>query len=750
MYNLPTSIEEELNRIFSKDEDIIFSNSFDDISIANNSNTRISKKYFRSGIEKFQLLDYQNSIIEFNKSIECQPESAILYITRGFAKMHTEDYLGAIDDFKVAQSLNSLNTELHYLNGKAKLLLSQQLKDGGYSGTKVVEVVINSSHFKYNRNRDESVKIINESILDFTKALEFDPFDSELYSYRGIAKFTKLDYNGAKLDLLKAIELNNQDINSLNILGLIEYSLNRIDEALRYFKQVYSLEPFTYESTVNLASIYYNTFEDYNMTNFYLASTIYNQDDADLSFLLDFILDFYSKFNSPLILRKLIKRHPNIESMLSYRNLIDGSLKMYSNIFEVIDYLTFEKSIRSNVEVNSLCIGVLSYYLNDPITSNNLFNELAVLYMPDSLMVHYYRVISYPTINEDDVEKILETAYEKASDIVDSNGFEIEKNQLYYCGMIFYLANDYDQALFCFNQLLDFLPSICMKIRILNDYEEYEDLSMKERIQERNKLIDDLLTYERNNKGILQLLDIPDFKLDKVSIEDQTIKFANLKEIQEVIPIITNYLDERVEVKRKFEVFKDFSFKDKFVLNEHFKLDIDIKISVIVNKSISTIKSQLLNEMTSFSLLDKISKYDQLQIEIAKCIELNPDYDLNMALIDYFYLTKKIDYFDKTILTFYTELLYHEKSKYESTNKLIKNILLNSFTLGLTLIGGVENIPEYLILPTSLIIHGIEYTKEFFVFNIATIIHNHFFSVNKLPENYDAFKQVILDEWAIN
>ena len=48
------------------------------------------------------------------------------------------------------------------------------------------------------------------AIADYTKAIELNPDDSDLYKHRGSLKQILKDYNGAIADYTKAIELNNE------------------------------------------------------------------------------------------------------------------------------------------------------------------------------------------------------------------------------------------------------------------------------------------------------------------------------------------------------------------------------------------------------------------------------------------------------------------------------------------------------------------------------------------------------------
>ena len=58
-----------------------------------------TESYNKSGKQKYEYKDYNGAIVEFNKAIQNDPNSAIAYYERGKAKQKLKDYKSAISDF---------------------------------------------------------------------------------------------------------------------------------------------------------------------------------------------------------------------------------------------------------------------------------------------------------------------------------------------------------------------------------------------------------------------------------------------------------------------------------------------------------------------------------------------------------------------------------------------------------------------------------------------------------------------------
>jgi tetratricopeptide (TPR) repeat protein len=84
--------------------------------------TAKSNRYWESGVAKYELKDYKNALLDFNKSIEYNPDNWEAYRNRGLAETVLLKYTEAIADFTQAIRLNKEDYSSFYGRGEAKRL----------------------------------------------------------------------------------------------------------------------------------------------------------------------------------------------------------------------------------------------------------------------------------------------------------------------------------------------------------------------------------------------------------------------------------------------------------------------------------------------------------------------------------------------------------------------------------------------------------------------------------------------------
>ena len=138
--------------------------------------------YLDRGYQKINSRDYYGAVADFSKAIELDPDNASLnYDGRGLAKYLLKDYKGSINDFSKAIELDPNNFRAYGNRGNAK----------------------------------KSSKDYYGAINDYSKVVESDDADPKLieltFTMRAIAKSNLGDRNGACADMRKAASLGNED-----------------------------------------------------------------------------------------------------------------------------------------------------------------------------------------------------------------------------------------------------------------------------------------------------------------------------------------------------------------------------------------------------------------------------------------------------------------------------------------------------------------------------------------------------------
>ena len=164
--------------------------------------------YCNCGDAKNCLKQYEEAIVDYNKAIELNPNDATAYNNRGYAKYHLEQYQKAISDFNKAIELNSNFEEAYNNRGGAKYHLEQYQK----------------------------------AINDLNEAIKLNPDCAEACNNRGGAKGKLGQHQEARRDLNKAIELNPNFAEACYNLDLANKILERTQEADEDFKMVVKLK----------------------------------------------------------------------------------------------------------------------------------------------------------------------------------------------------------------------------------------------------------------------------------------------------------------------------------------------------------------------------------------------------------------------------------------------------------------------------------------------------------------------------
>jgi len=192
--------------------------------------------FYRKGLILYSDGTYSTAIKEFTKAININPKYAEAYILRADCRVKLGDVISferwdlAFDDYKKALSIAPNFPRL----------------------TKKI------SNFLISYGIDLNMKHGNfKKILDlYTKAIQYDPNNSEAYYWRGSVRYC-FNYNldAALQDLNIAIRLNSKKFEYYKLRGDIKKRLQNYNEAKKDYQKTVELDPSYYEAWCDIAYI---------------------------------------------------------------------------------------------------------------------------------------------------------------------------------------------------------------------------------------------------------------------------------------------------------------------------------------------------------------------------------------------------------------------------------------------------------------------------------------------------------------
>ena len=143
-----------------------------------NKNKRDYEYYFNRAQDKFEVANYKEAILDYNKALELSPiKICLVYSMRGNAKRNLGDLDGAISDQNKALDLDPLYADGYFNRSSAKF------KMGNFSG----------------------------AIEDYTKVIKINPTDSDAFFNRAKVKKEVGDIKGACEDWKTAANLGDEE-----------------------------------------------------------------------------------------------------------------------------------------------------------------------------------------------------------------------------------------------------------------------------------------------------------------------------------------------------------------------------------------------------------------------------------------------------------------------------------------------------------------------------------------------------------
>jgi tetratricopeptide (TPR) repeat protein len=202
-----------------------------------------SQLFFEIGNLFNSLEKYEESIADYDKAIELNPNFAQVWGMRGTAKAILQRHEEAITDFDKAIELDPNLLQAWGARGTTKEGL-QRYEEAITDYDKAIEL---DPNFAETWEMRGGVKLYlqkyEEAIPDFDKAIELNPNLAKAWLNRGAAKGTLQRYEEAIADFDKAIELNSNHTQAWGARGDIKVQLQKLEEAITDYDKAIELNP---------------------------------------------------------------------------------------------------------------------------------------------------------------------------------------------------------------------------------------------------------------------------------------------------------------------------------------------------------------------------------------------------------------------------------------------------------------------------------------------------------------------------
>ena len=242
---------------------------------------------------------YSTAIIQFNKSIELDPEFSRSWLNRGIAKMGMKDYQGAWEDFNYAivlkreyalgcilrgvasYKLDDTDAMLSDLEIGLQLdfkALSNVLDLAGDAVSMAIEKAPQNVNYYFARGYAHfDHKHYRPALEDFSRVLNMVTGNSEFLKYAGATKVFLEDAEGAQTDLNIALGINPDDPEIYYYLGILMSNVKEQPaRAFEYFHLAIELED------ANPLYFYHRSKASYDLMDYQSA-----RDDINMALYLD-------------------------------------------------------------------------------------------------------------------------------------------------------------------------------------------------------------------------------------------------------------------------------------------------------------------------------------------------------------------------------------------------------------------------------------------------------------------------------
>jgi len=265
-------LKQQLAQTKDEDEKLQIQNTYNQ-----SSNQLTAEDWFQKGYNAYDIGDYDNAILYYNKAIKLAPEYISLYNNLGVVYDSKNFYDKAIEVYYEGIRIDSTDYDL-FVN-----LANAYAQKG---------------------NQDKAVKY-------FTKAIEINPENELAYCNLGLAYAKNNDYFKALINYNKAIIIKPDFEYVYNLIGILYMNEKKYDKAIEYYQKATKIDPNYAYAHHNLGNVFHENGNIDKAIECWEKVILLNPNQEEAYSNLGIVFKSLKKFNEAIkCFEKLIKINP--------------------------------------------------------------------------------------------------------------------------------------------------------------------------------------------------------------------------------------------------------------------------------------------------------------------------------------------------------------------------------------------------------------------------------------------------------
>lgn len=248
-------------------------------SIVNISHSQTAEDFYNQGLKLFSESDFVGAKSSFSKAIELKPDFTDAYYNLGILHYDMSEYKEALECFSKVIDLNKNDAKAYFYRGRCKDQLAPKqygtngipdIKKGLELNRESILEICNERVSTYNNDSSYYLRAMIYSYLnqyeacieDLSTAIKLNPYVIMYFCARSFSYFMTGDLKNAKLDIEKALGIDNQFPVALLYEAMILLKEEKFKKALGKLNNLINSNPQYADAYLIRCGYYYQT-EDY-------------------------------------------------------------------------------------------------------------------------------------------------------------------------------------------------------------------------------------------------------------------------------------------------------------------------------------------------------------------------------------------------------------------------------------------------------------------------------------------------------